>query len=75
MAPSSFQEFNQEPVIPVYSARPDQVKRALKYVYFASANKLQGDELELLIAILPNNNGPLYGTAVVSATIYPFSLS
>ncbi|KAK9268371.1 hypothetical protein L1049_000120 [Liquidambar formosana] len=25
-------EFNHEPVIPIYSARPDQVKKALKYV-------------------------------------------
>ncbi|XP_031269949.1 protein argonaute PNH1-like [Pistacia vera] len=54
-------EFNQEPVIPVYSATPDQVKKALKYVYDAAASKLQGEELELIIAILPNNNGPLYG--------------
>lgn len=75
MALASFQEFNKEPVIPVYSARPDQVKKALKYVYYAAASKLQGEELELLIAILPNNNGPLYGMSLISVTIYPFGLS
>ncbi|XP_059635009.1 protein argonaute PNH1-like [Cornus florida] len=54
-------EFNCEPVIPIYSARPEQVKKALRYVYNAAANKLGGKELELLIAILPDNNGSLYG--------------
>lgn len=55
------QEFNSEPVIPVYSARPEQVGKALKHVYTA-ALKLKGKELELLLAILPDNNGSLYGT-------------
>ncbi|XP_057968786.1 protein argonaute PNH1-like isoform X2 [Malania oleifera] len=54
-------EFNHEPVIPIYSARPDQVKKALKHVYNTAANKLEGKDLELLIAILPDNNGSLYG--------------
>ncbi|XP_057506339.1 protein argonaute PNH1-like [Actinidia eriantha] len=54
-------DFKCEPVIPIHSARPDQVKKALKYVCSASANKLGGKELELLIAILPDNNGSLYG--------------
>ena len=57
------QEFNPEPVIPIYSARPEQVKKALRHVYNASANKLEGKELELVIAILPDNNGSLYGTS------------
>jgi eukaryotic translation initiation factor 2C len=55
------QEFNSEPVIPIYSARPDQVEKALKHVYNMSLNKLKGKELELLLAILPDNNGSLYG--------------
>jgi eukaryotic translation initiation factor 2C len=55
------QEFNSEPVIPIYSARPDQVVKALKHVYNISLNKLKGKELELLLVILPDNNGPLYG--------------
>ncbi|KAF3658774.1 plasma membrane-associated cation-binding protein 1-like [Capsicum annuum] len=54
-------EFNCEPVIPIYYARPDQAKKALNYVYNAAASKLRGKELELLIAILPDNNGSLYG--------------
>lgn len=61
MCQISGMEFNQDPVIPIYSARPDQVKKALKYVYHAASNKLEGKELELLIAILPDNNGSLYG--------------
>ncbi|EOY30931.1 Stabilizer of iron transporter SufD / Polynucleotidyl transferase isoform 2 [Theobroma cacao] len=61
MCQVSGMEFNRDPVIPIYSARPDQVKKALKYVYHAAENKLEGKELELLIAILPDNNGSLYG--------------
>jgi eukaryotic translation initiation factor 2C len=67
------QEFSQEPVIPVYSARPDMVKKALKYVHSTSINKLDGKELELLIAILPDNNGSLYGMILrYSSTLYYF---
>ena len=55
------QEFNPEPVIPIYNARPEQVEKALKHVYHASMNKTKGKELELLLAILPDNNGSLYG--------------
>ncbi|KAL5183602.1 Protein argonaute PNH1 [Glycine soja] len=54
-------EFSQDPVIPIYSAKPDLVKKALKYVHSAVLDKLGGKELELLIAILPDNNGSLYG--------------
>lgn len=55
------QEFNPDPVIPIYCARPDQVEKALRHVYQACVNKLKGKELELLLAILPDNNGSLYG--------------
>ncbi|KAJ4952343.1 hypothetical protein NE237_029175 [Protea cynaroides] len=61
MCEVSGMEFNREPVIPVHSARPDQVEKALRYVYNTALNKLKGKELELLIAILPDNNGSLYG--------------
>ncbi|KAF8648141.1 hypothetical protein HU200_064994 [Digitaria exilis] len=61
MCQISGMEFNSEPVIPIYSARPDQVVKALKHVYNIALNKLKGKELELLLAILPDNNGPLYG--------------
>nr|XP_010914964.1 protein argonaute PNH1 [Elaeis guineensis] len=61
MCQISGMEFNREPVIPIYSARPEQVEKALKHVYNAAMNKLKGKELELLLAILPDNNGSLYG--------------
>ncbi|XP_020097408.1 protein argonaute PNH1-like [Ananas comosus] len=61
MCQISGMDFNREPVIPIYSARPDQVEKALKHVYNAALNKLKGKELELLLAILPDNNGSLYG--------------
>lgn len=54
-------------MIPIYSARPDQVEKALKHVYHTSMNKTKGKELELLLAILPDNNGSLYG--IISTSI------
>lgn len=61
MCQISGMEFNSDPVIPIYSARPDHVKKALGYVCNAATSRLGGKELELLIAILPDNNGSLYG--------------
>ena len=37
------------------------MEKALKHVYHASMNKTKGKELELLLVILPDNNGSLYG--------------
>lgn len=37
------------------------MKKALGYVCNAATSKLGGKVLELLIAILPDNNGSLYG--------------
>ncbi|RWW68637.1 hypothetical protein BHE74_00023827 [Ensete ventricosum] len=53
------QEFAREPVLPPLSARPDQVERALKARYHDAMSILQpqGKELDLLIVILPDNNG------------------
>ncbi|CAI9778877.1 unnamed protein product [Fraxinus pennsylvanica] len=53
--------FNPEPVVPIYPARPEQVEKALKQVYHSCMNKLNGKELDLVLAILPDNNGSLYG--------------
>ncbi|KAJ7297230.1 hypothetical protein O6H91_Y072000 [Diphasiastrum complanatum] len=53
--------FQLEPIIPIHMAHPDQVERALKSVYRDIQTKIKGKELELLVAILPDNNGPLYG--------------
>ncbi|CAN4092874.1 unnamed protein product [Withania somnifera] len=61
MCQVSGMEFNPEPIIPIYMARPDQVEKALKHVYHSCVNKLKGKELELLLVILPDNNGSLYG--------------
>lgn len=61
MCHASGMEFNREPVIPIYSGRPDQVEKALKQVYNMAIHKLKGKELELLLAILPDSNGSLYG--------------
>ncbi|GLT65533.1 hypothetical protein SLA2020_379620 [Shorea laevis] len=55
--------FNHEPVLPPLSARYDQVERVLKTRYHDAMTKLQPQrkELDLLIVILPDNNGSLYG--------------
>ncbi|XP_028793138.1 protein argonaute 1-like isoform X1 [Neltuma alba] len=53
--------FNSEPVLPPCSARPDLVDRVLKTRYHDAKARLRGKELDLLIVILPDNNGSLYG--------------
>jgi eukaryotic translation initiation factor 2C len=57
------QEFALEPVFPSMYARPDQVERALKARFHDAMNILgpQRKELDLLVGILPDNNGSLYG--------------
>eukprot|EP00268_Persea_americana_P054733 TRINITY_DN629_c0_g1_i2.p1 TRINITY_DN629_c0_g1~~TRINITY_DN629_c0_g1_i2.p1 ORF type:complete len:1112 (-),score=207.79 TRINITY_DN629_c0_g1_i2:475-3810(-) len=51
------------PILPPYNSRPDHVERALKTRYQDAMTILQpqGKELDLLIVILPDNNGSLYG--------------
>ncbi|XP_031104991.1 protein argonaute 1 [Ipomoea triloba] len=61
MCQISGMNFNPNPVLPPITARPDQVERALKARYHDAMTKLQGRELDLLIVILPDNNGSLYG--------------
>lgn len=63
-------EFNLDPVIPIYNAKPEQVEKALKHVYHVSSNKTKGKELELLLVILPDNNGSLYGKPNSSKYMY-----
>ncbi|KAK7270729.1 hypothetical protein RJT34_26112 [Clitoria ternatea] len=55
------QEFNPDPIIPIYNTKPEQVEKALKHVYHVSTNRAKEKELELLLAILPDSNGSLYG--------------
>nr|CAD1821180.1 unnamed protein product [Ananas comosus var. bracteatus] len=56
-------EFFPTPVLPPYSAQADQVKQALRACFCESMRILQPQqrELDLLIVILPENNGSLYG--------------
>ncbi|PKU67875.1 protein argonaute 1A-like [Dendrobium catenatum] len=63
MCQKSGMEFTLEPVIRLSSARPNQVERALKALYNDAMTILrqQHKELDLLIVILPENNGSLYG--------------
>lgn len=60
----SMQDFALEPLLPPVGARPEQVERVLKTRYHDAMTKLQphSKELDLLIVILPDNNGSLYGT-------------
>ncbi|KAG0494134.1 hypothetical protein HPP92_005128 [Vanilla planifolia] len=55
-------DFAFEPVIPSLTARPDQVERALKAHHRDAMTILrqQSKELDLLLVILPDNNGSLY---------------
>ena len=52
-------------MLPPLTARPEHVERALKARYQDAMNIIrpqgQGRELDLLIVILPDNNGSLYG--------------
>ncbi|KVI07875.1 Argonaute/Dicer protein, PAZ [Cynara cardunculus var. scolymus] len=63
MCNTSGMAFNPEPVLPALSGRPDQVERVLKARFHDAMTKLQPHkkELDLLIVILPDNNGSLYG--------------
>ncbi|KAJ6813031.1 protein argonaute 1A-like [Iris pallida] len=63
MCKISGMDFALEPLLPVLASRPDQVEKALKNCYGTAMSTLkpQGRELDLLIVILPDNNGPLYG--------------
>ncbi|BAF10535.1 protein argonaute 1C isoform X1 [Oryza sativa Japonica Group] len=63
MCQASGMDFAPEPILPPLNAHPDQVERALKARYHDAMNVLgpQRRELDLLIGILPDNNGSLYG--------------
>lgn len=47
--------------LPVYLARPEQVEADLRMCYQDARNKLRGHKIDLLLAILPEKNGSLYG--------------
>lgn len=61
-------------MLPVAGARSDQVERVLK-TRFQEVQKLK-KELDLLIVILPDNNGSLYGMeSICNILILIFALS
>lgn len=53
-------------MLPPIFARPDHVEKALKTRYHDAMSILQpqGKELDLLIVVLPDNNGSLYGMSM-----------
>lgn len=61
MCQTSGMEFNPRSIVPLQMSRPDQVESALKRIYTEAKRKLKEKELDLLIAVLPDNNGSLYG--------------
>ncbi|KAG9147437.1 hypothetical protein Leryth_020420 [Lithospermum erythrorhizon] len=65
MCMTSGMNFNPEPVLPPMRARTDQVEQALRTRFNGALAKLgeikEKKELDLLIVILPDNNGSLYG--------------
>lgn len=61
MCQISGMSFKQESAIPIHSGRPEQVERALNFVFNDFRQTVKGHDLELLIVILPDNNGSLYG--------------
>jgi len=63
MCQASGMDFALEPILPPIYAHPDKVERALKARFHDAMSMLgpQRKELDLLIGILPDNNGSLYG--------------
>ncbi|KAH8492011.1 hypothetical protein H0E87_021560 [Populus deltoides] len=63
MCQISGMDFALEPLLAPVSGRPEHVERVLKNRYHEAMSKLRphSKELDLLIVILPDNNGSLYG--------------
>jgi len=55
------QQFNRDPIVPVQSVRPEHSEKALYHLCDDVQKITKGKGLDLLVAILPDNNGPLYG--------------
>ncbi|PAN13868.1 hypothetical protein PAHAL_2G369600 [Panicum hallii] len=47
--------------LPVLTARPDQVEDDIRICYQEAQKELRDQKIDLLLAILPDNNGSLYG--------------
>ncbi|CAL4887339.1 unnamed protein product [Urochloa decumbens] len=63
MCQASGMDFSVDPVLSVETCNPEDVEWTLKSCLFDVMKKIeqQGRELDLLIVILPNNKGALYG--------------
>lgn len=55
------QVFVKDPIVQVQSYRPEHSDRALVHLCEEVKQKTKGKGLDLLVAILPDNNGSLYG--------------
>ena len=47
--------------LPIFTARPDQVEDDIRICYQEAQKELIDQKIDLLLAILPDNNGSLYG--------------
>jgi len=47
--------------LPIFAARLDQVELGIRICYQEAQNKLRDQKIDLLLAILPDENGDLYG--------------
>ena len=47
--------------LPIFTARPDQVEDDIHLCYQEAQKELMDQKIDLLLAILPDNNGSLYG--------------
>ncbi|KAF5189394.1 argonaute, partial [Thalictrum thalictroides] len=54
-------KLSSHPIDSLYNARPEEAEQALKTIQKETMTMLKGKELDLLIVILPNSNGSLYG--------------
>jgi len=61
MCQTSGMDFQIEPFVPVRSVHPEHSSRALLQLCDEVKRRTEGKGLDLLIAILPDNNGALYG--------------
>ena len=47
--------------LPIFTTRPDQVEDDIRICYQEAQKELIDQKIDLLLAILPDNNGSLYG--------------
>ena len=51
--------------LPIFTTRPDQVEDDIRICYQEAQKELIDQKIDLLLAILPDNNGSLYGNVYV----------